>query len=998
MTGSWSILRKLGEGGRGAVSLALAPSGEKVAVKTLLAPDENSAAAFEHEASLLLRLRHEGIARIQGYLKNSSEIFGRDQGPCFWMEFVDGPDAVSAANLLGEDGKDAIVLRWFLQALEALQYLHAENVVHGDLTPQNIRIGADGRLKLIDFGFASVGRSEIPPDGTLLYMAPERFQGLKDESGDLFSLGTVFYEALAGSHPRAGRRSLTDMFRDSPRSLLEARPSLASRFSVEARVIDALVSAKAADRFSSPDEALRAIRSRGLEKKKSSEAYFSRMFYGADDFLAAVDEAMRGKGDKASFFAVHGPSGTGKTRFLEELVFRGGLAGRAVKDFSFERFSIGLEKLESSPSCVFVFRNLENVPRSELSRVLSIHRTTAPGAVVALEWNDDVIDEESRHLLLHSPVAVRWTDVSLRDFDEVLSRDFLSRALGGSVAGEVAEDLFKATHGNPRLLGDWVTFFGSRGWSERAHFPKNWREACGALPNETAFFEARWGSLDSLERAFLEALAIDGGPAAFEELAEVVRGVCGAQDDESFGWSAVEALERLQSNGFIAAAADERGLAVYRFALESIGRSVRSRVDEARERILREAWLKALAAVPEENPRKIRHRIAFKDAARFVPALENACLFLRRADRHREALALADLALAQVDAEKDAAFKSRLLRVKTNVLNEMGRYREALVCCEENLALAAADEPLILKRVKYWMVSGLIFENLGDAPEALKRFRSCAGEAVGLEGDPRASYLARSFTLIGKQLLDLGDSEEAETFFEKALEAAVSLVRERAEACRNLAAVRARRNLWNETISLLEDARALYRSDAYPAGEFAVLLLKGNLARERDDLKAAEAAYAEAEELALERRDELLLARVWNNQGVIARLSGDLARALERGQRSLEIFRALGNPADLSESLKQNIVTEAELGRFLRADSLMNELKDMAAADRSWVDKVSAVQKRLAFLRHGEGEGDASVSGPEEKSVLEKTYASLPKELQVCFLDRADCRKWGVGH
>src|SRR5262249_26863686 len=145
---------------------------------------------LEREAELLMRLKHAGLAGIRGYLKNSSEIFGQDRGPCFWMEFVDGPDLVAAARAATE-ARDRTVLRWFVQSLEALDYLHRENGVHGGLTSQNLRIGADGNLKLIDFGFASIGRAEIPPDGTLLYMAPERFQGLKDEAGDLFSLGTV---------------------------------------------------------------------------------------------------------------------------------------------------------------------------------------------------------------------------------------------------------------------------------------------------------------------------------------------------------------------------------------------------------------------------------------------------------------------------------------------------------------------------------------------------------------------------------------------------------------------------------------------------------------------------------------------------------------------------------------------------------------------------------------------------------------------------------------
>lgn len=950
--------------------------------------------SLEREVALLQRLRHPGLAAVRGYLKDSTELFSENRGPCFWMDWIDGPDLLSAVKESEDPGK---AFAWFREALEALAYLHGEKVLHGDLTPGNFKIAPDGRLRILDFGLASLGRTERPHgEGTLFYMAPERFQGIQDESGDLFSLGTVFYEAIAGRHPREGRRSLTDMFRQPTKPLQKACPTLDPRFTVATRVIDALISPQAADRFGSAGEALRALASGTTERGERAGAYHSRIFYGAEGALEAADQALLSVGRKPGFLAVHGGAGSGRTRFLSEVSFRAALAGLRVVDVPPENFPHGTERLlEDAAPAVFLFRGLEEVPLSELSRILGLHRCPTFQGLAVLEWNDDALGEEARRLLLHSPIAARWTDVTLGALDLAQTRDFLDGAIGKAIAGQVAGDLFAATRGHPRLLNDWAAFFREKGWTGKAHFSKDWLAGVAAPWSAETLIRSRLEALAPLEALLAQALAVDGGPAPLEEILEAARAVAGdSAADEDFSWTAVGALDNLIAQGVASADADEKGHAAYRIALKPFARAIAGLLDAGRKRAFHAAWLAALAHAPDASARKIRHLAALNERARFVPAMEILSESLRASERAREALEILEEAWATSDPAADPVSHSRLLRAKTNLLNDLGRYKEALACCEENLKLSAADEPRPLKLAKYWMVTGIIFENLGDRPEALRRFRECLKASEALEGRERDSYRVRSHTLIGKQLLLLGEGSAAVGPFEKARELSSGLVRERAEACRNLAVARAREGRWPEVWALFDEAAALYRSDGYAPGEFGTLLMQGNLSLDAGDPAAAARAYERAEAVAASRRDDLLLARVWNNQGVVARAAGDLARAWDRGQRSLEIFRALGHPGDLAESLKQNAMTAAELGRFEGAEALRAELREMAAADARWKDKADVAGRHLALFQEGEG----LPAGADDPVVLgqrlERMLASLPKELQVSFVDRADYRKW----
>lgn len=192
--GPFRLVEQIGEGGMGQVWRGQRSDGlfdQTVAVKLLwshLAP--LAARRFAEERRILARLEHPNIARLidGGVLPDGT--------PWLAMEHVAGRpiDAACAERPL----REAVAL--FVQAAEAVQFAHAQLIVHADLKPSNILVGADGRVRLLDFGIARLlgeeveGLSPMTPD----FASPERTAGAAPVvSDDVFALGLVL-EGLAG--------------------------------------------------------------------------------------------------------------------------------------------------------------------------------------------------------------------------------------------------------------------------------------------------------------------------------------------------------------------------------------------------------------------------------------------------------------------------------------------------------------------------------------------------------------------------------------------------------------------------------------------------------------------------------------------------------------------------------------------------------------------------------------------------------------------------------
>jgi serine/threonine protein kinase len=211
--GGFKILRLIGEGGMGRVYEARQEKPDRtVAVKVIRQgiTSEKTLRRFEREAEFLARLQHAGIAQIYvvgTYSSDSGDV------PFYVMEHI--PNAKPITNYVHEHNLPlADRLRLFKQVCHAVSHGHDRGIVHRDLKPGNILIDSSGSPKVIDFGVARSTDSDLQITqlktdtgqmiGTLQYMSPEQFgenPNDLDERVDVYSLGVVLYEMLAGCPP-----------------------------------------------------------------------------------------------------------------------------------------------------------------------------------------------------------------------------------------------------------------------------------------------------------------------------------------------------------------------------------------------------------------------------------------------------------------------------------------------------------------------------------------------------------------------------------------------------------------------------------------------------------------------------------------------------------------------------------------------------------------------------------------------------------------------------
>jgi hypothetical protein len=232
--GRYRPLRPLGSGGSGSVWLARdEQNGLDVALK--IVPREGKAASrAEREAEAAARLRHPACQRAYGFGRDSRHVY-------IAYEYVPGRtfrEAMRSGEL-----DDAAAIEASIQILDALAHAHGRGIVHRDVKPSNVLLAEGSRVsvRVLDFGLAQIQEAEtltaqgdVP--GTLAYIAPERLAGrATTEAADVWAVGVMLWEALAGRHPfwrsslletaRAiedGAAPLETLRPDLPRSLLAA--------------------------------------------------------------------------------------------------------------------------------------------------------------------------------------------------------------------------------------------------------------------------------------------------------------------------------------------------------------------------------------------------------------------------------------------------------------------------------------------------------------------------------------------------------------------------------------------------------------------------------------------------------------------------------------------------------------------------------------------------------------------------------------------------------
>lgn len=326
------ILSELGRGGMGAVYRATDAfrGGQEVALKLIRLQGDltrEQELRFREEFRAMAKLKHPNTVAVFDF----GQLDGQTR--FLTMELVSGR---SLTDLLAEGplapGRAVPLL---IQLLQALSFIHARRYVHRDVKAENLRVGDDGTLKLLDFGL--MGQLGVPSTGrltgTAAYMAPEVVRGGPiDAATDLYSVGCLAYQLLAGRLPFEGE--MAEVVRAHldrrPVPLREVRPDVPERLEA---VVTRLLAKDRAIRYREAREVIEALAEfagvhvarENLEQRQSY--LHSGTLIARDRELHRLETALAEAltGTPRSVF-VGAPAGVGKSRLVGELLLDAKLA------------------------------------------------------------------------------------------------------------------------------------------------------------------------------------------------------------------------------------------------------------------------------------------------------------------------------------------------------------------------------------------------------------------------------------------------------------------------------------------------------------------------------------------------------------------------------------------------------------------------------------------------------------------------------------------------
>jgi serine/threonine protein kinase len=254
--GKCLLLEQVGRGAAGIVFKARHQTlNIPVAVKVLHLPGDSGVyRQLRSEARLLAQLNHPHIVRVWDFEDDPAM-------PYLIMEYVEGPDL---ADVLNEHGRlpAGRAVQIAVQIADGLAAAQRLGIVHRDVKPGNILLGADGNAKLTDLGLATCLGHEANTRlaGTVAYMSPEQANGIVDLRSDIYSLGATLFHALTGRMPFTGTtraeviRKHAEEAPSAPNELVPAIPNEVSD------VVLRMIAKDPSERFQSYDDLLEVLR------------------------------------------------------------------------------------------------------------------------------------------------------------------------------------------------------------------------------------------------------------------------------------------------------------------------------------------------------------------------------------------------------------------------------------------------------------------------------------------------------------------------------------------------------------------------------------------------------------------------------------------------------------------------------------------------------------------------------------------------------------------
>jgi len=367
-------LERLGIGGMGVVYRVLdRVTGEVRALKraSLGEPGSPALAAFEREYQTLASLDHPRIIRVFDY--------GVDElGPYYTMELLEGQDMRQAAPLPFKQACSCL-----RDVATSLALLHARGLIHRDVSPGNVRMGADGRCKLLDFGTLSAFGSSPLIVGTPPMIAPEVLSGgVLDQRVDLFALGALAYWMLTGTycypaHQLSELQRLWSRGIAPPSHHVPEIPQALDTLVLSLLQLNPMARAESAAEVIAQLELIGELPAEVLaDTQRLAHSFLLRpRFIGRTSELAQLHGMLQRslQGSGAAVRVVSGP-GSGRSRILDELGLRAKLDGALLL-----HVDAGMARQLNGVTRALVQRLHESAP--ELARTLAPNHRAALNAL-----------------------------------------------------------------------------------------------------------------------------------------------------------------------------------------------------------------------------------------------------------------------------------------------------------------------------------------------------------------------------------------------------------------------------------------------------------------------------------------------------------------------------------------------------------------------------------------------------------------------------------------
>lgn len=823
---------------------------QKVAIKILPRNvSEDDRKALENEVTLLTKLDHPNLIRLFDY-ENDPEL-----GPLLVMEVAEGlPFSETAKSLSFEKLEDV-----FVQFCRGLHHLHAQGFFHGDLKPPNAIVSSQGRLKILDFGLGGIaGGPERDPAGTFIYMAPETFGGVRDAQSDLYALGIIFYEALSGTYPyERGALGL---------DLKEKAPPLRGRAPTYFKdLIGRLVRLNPEDR---PHSALSLIKFLNrhrtppypVSEEASSEILHKTPWINRPEepaFKSAIEQWKK-QGELIAIELI-GPTGAGRSRFLEEMQWRLKLDGLPVSSLAAEHLD---DIAKAPPLSLLILKDLHEWPEEALPQLrLAIRREIRArrGLLFVWEFDADLAGLPLLSLLEDIKTWGKTETIVLKDLKAELSMELAERACRDWDPAPTHEQLRRAVEssgGRPLLLVETLRALRKGRGRDAPEFSTDLKQAVGS----------RLEALSPPERLALALVVTHPAPVTVEEATQA---------------ASTGLWEALIQEGYL-----KRSEGCLVLAHSSLRKSFLENLAPEERLQAHRHWLSVL----KTWPLVLHHAAGARDQEAAAKAAIPGLSGLFAGGEFTKALALCDDLLGLV---QDPIQRAVLLAYRAPLHFRLGHFDQALKDYNDWRALRPdRDDPVVALRHALYTAQVLLASGRKD--EARNRLKSCLS---AIESPPETAkpHLARAALLLAsvetqsKKARNLLDSAAGNCAGDALLEA---------ERLLKLGEAEQKDGHFDRAEHCFESSRALFEKAGNAQAQALCWNALGMLAREQGHLNQALKAMNQAVRLAETGGEILQWGRYLENRALVFMDVDDYGAAQNDMAEAGDILESLGDSDD----------------------------------------------------------------------------------------------------